>query len=317
MSMEIKSFGIEQADCFLIKIEESGKHFNLLVDCGKEGLLNKIKEELNGETLNGVVITHIDADHIRGAIDLMEKGEESIIRNKTFFLYNKYDESLISYEQGQKLFELIKQHNREKLLIKSYASNYFRENEVLRRRCKGSELPVWLLSKKQRALIDRCSLEKNVVYITILSPDIITLKKFMRSWNENKKNSSLQNKSSIVFLLEFNDRSILMLGDGMVTYVERELENIKGLTHIDYIKISHHGALNNNKGLVNIINKYKCEHAVVTIKGNQNNEKKHPSRELIKELEAAGCYLYTSTEYECDDNDDEIKYIVVKDKLVV
>lgn len=314
--MEIKSFAIQQADCFLIKIEESKKYFNLLVDCGKTGLQDAIKDELGDKILDGVVVTHVDTDHISGIIDLLEKNQNNIITNKTFFLYNKYDESLISYEQGRKLYERIKQYNHNKLLIKSYAGNYYKENEIIQRRSNKTDLPVRLLSLTQRSLIERKSLEKGTVYITMLSPDISILKKFMRNWSKEQKSAEYQNRSSIVFLLEFNEKSILMLGDAMVADVEKHLKQIKGLKKIDYIKISHHGAKDNNKGLADIARTYSCNKTAVTIKEAQDQEKTHPSRDLIAELERAGCSIYTSTKYTYTGLD-EVSHIQINDSIVV
>lgn len=316
MGVEIKSFAIQQADCFLIKIEESEKYFNLLVDCGKTGLQDAIKDELGDKVLNGIVVTHVDDDHISGIIDLLEKNQNNIINNKTFFLYNKYDESLISYEQGRKLYEQIKQYNHNILLIKSYARNYYKENEVIQRRSKKTDLPVRLLSLTQRSLIERKSLEKDTVYITMLSPDISILKKFMRKWSINQKSAEYQNRSSIVFLLEFNEKSILMLGDAMVADMEKHLKQIKGLEKIDYIKISHHGAKDSNKGLADIVSMYHCNKTAVTIKEAQDHEKTHPSRDLIVELESAGCSIYTSTEYTCTGLD-IISHIQISDRIAI
>lgn len=316
MGVEIKSFAIQQADCFLIKIEESGKYFNLLVDCGKKGLHNAIENELGDKVLNGVVATHVDDDHIIGIIDMLEKNPNKIINKKTFFLYNKYDESLICYEKGRKLYEQIKQYKHNKLLIKSYAGNYYKENEVIQRRSQKTDLPVQLLSLTQRSLIDRKSLKKDTVYITMISPEISILKKFMRKWNIDQKSAEYQNRSSIVFLMEFNEKSILMLGDAMVADVDKRLKHIKGLEKIDYIKISHHGAKDNNKGLVDIVSRYHCKKTAVTIKTAQDHEKTHPSRDLITELESAGCSIYTSTEYTCTVGD-VISHIRINDRIVV
>lgn len=316
MGVEIKSFAIQQADCFLIKIEQGEKYFNLLVDCGKTGLLDAIKVELGDKVLNGVVVTHVDSDHISGIIELLEKQQIKIINKKTFFLYNKYDESLISYEQGRKLYEQIKQYNKSKLLIKSYARNYNKENEVIQRRSKKIDLPVQLLSLTQRSLRERKDLKKDTVYITMLSPDVLILKKCMRKWSINQKSEEYQNRSSIVFLLEFNEKSILMLGDAMVSDVEKPLKQIKGLEKIDYIKISHHGAIDNNKGLADIASMYRCNKAAVTIKEAQDHEKTHPSRDLLDELKNAGCSIYTSTAYTCTGSD-VISYIQIKDRIVV
>lgn len=39
------------------------------------------------------------------------------------------------------------------------------------------------------------------------------------------------------------------MGDGIVKEVYEILKEFKGVEHIDYIKLSHHGAKNNNEGI--------------------------------------------------------------------
>lgn len=317
MGITIKSFDIGRADCFLIKIEEQGKYFNLLVDCGKKGLYSEIESELGNRRLNGIVATHVDDDHIIGLIELLKNVKQDIVSSNTFIIYNKYDESLISYRKGKILHETIKEQLGQKLLIKSYAGNYHRENKVIRRRNIVTELPVQILSKKQRMLRERSVLKRNTVYLTMLSPDIDALKKFMRNWSKNDQNGEITNQSSIAFLLEFNEKSILMLGDAYVSDACKELEKFRGLNRIDYIKIAHHGSIENNKGLTEIVERYQSKVATVTIPNIQDEEQKHPNRKLIEELKEVGCQLYTSTNYICNDLKDMIHYVKVKDEITI
>ena len=316
MGIEIRSFAIGQADCFLIKIEKGGRKFNLLVDCGKVGLYEEIMVELGDDALDGVVVTHIDNDHIIGIIDLLRESKQEMFSTETFFIYNKYDESLISYENGRVLLEVIKEKIGQKLLIKSYARNYHKENSVIKRRRKEAKLPVQILSKKQRMLKDRKSLEKNVVYLTMLSPEMETLKKFMRNWKGKKENASITNKSSIAFLLEFNDKSILMLGDSYVSEACKDLDKLRGLEHIDFVKISHHGAAQNNKGLPEIVKKYSCKVAVVTMRKEQDSKLTHPDRNLIGMLNMEGCQVYTSTKYKSENVSDMVNRIKIQGKWI-
>lgn len=317
MGIVVKSFDVGQGDFFLIKVSDAtGKYFNLMVDCGKTNVLEDLKDALNGQRLNGIVVTHVDNDHIVGVIDLLENCETYDFLNNVFIIYNKYDETLITYDKGNKLHEEIRRRLSQKMLIKSYARNYNRENKVIERRRKKEELPVHILSKVQRGLMSADMLEKEHVYITLLSPDIDTLKKLMRNWKKVtesstkvQEDSELKNQSSISFLLEFNEKKVLMMGDGTVKDVYEILKEFKGVENIDYIKLSHHGARNNNEGIEKFVDTFSCKKYGVTIKEGQTGETKHPNRDVIKGLFERGCHIYTSTDYECAEPTDWVHRI--------
>jgi len=325
MGIIVKSFDVGQRDFFLIKVSNSaGKYFNLMVDCGKTDKSKELKEALNGQRLNGIVVTHVDDDHIIGVIDLLENDEYCVSLDAAFIIYNKYDETLITYEKGNKLYQEIKRRLSQKMLLKSYARNYGRENKAIERKRKKEELPVHILSKVQRALMNAAMLEEDNLYITLLSPDIDTLKRFMRDWkkvNENTKkiqeNWKLKNQSSITFLLEFNGKRLLMLGDGIVSETFEALKDIRGVETIDYIKLSHHGAGNSNEGIEKFVTNYSCKKFGVTIKDSQDGEKSHPNRDIIKILVDQGCHIYTSTNYQCADINDLVHKIEIQSEIIL
>jgi beta-lactamase superfamily II metal-dependent hydrolase len=79
MSIVIKCYPAKNGDCFLISfwvIEEEKRH--LLIDCGYvDTFQNYLKDDLikisaSGEVLEKLILTHIDADHIQGAIRLLK-----------------------------------------------------------------------------------------------------------------------------------------------------------------------------------------------------------------------------------------------------
>lgn len=316
--IKIKSFDIERADCFLITVTDGkGLFFNLLVDCGRMGMADRIKKALSGQKLNGIVVTHVDDDHIEGVVDLVEHYNANTFLKDAFIIYNKYDESLVSYEKGRILLLEIQKQLSQKLLIKSYARNYNRENKVLERRRKKNQLPVYMLSKVQRELINERMMKKDTVYITLLSPDINTLKKFMRNWKALKKNAPLTNQSSISFLLEYGGKRLLMTGDAVMKDVLEALRGIHNIDKIDFVKISHHGAENSNQGIEELVDKYSCKEYMVTISQAQTGEGRHPSRNLIEKLTDKGCRIYTSTDYICMDAGDTIHRIIKQGEIVL
>ena len=158
----------------------------------------------------------------------------------------------------------------------------------------------------------------------MLSPNIDTLKKLMRNWKnvtessaKVKEDSNLKNQSSISFLLEFNKKKVLMMGDGIVKEVYEILKEFKGVEHIDYIKLSHHGAKNNNEGIEKFVDTFSCKQYGVTIKKGQTGENKHPDRDIIKGLFERGCKIYTSTDYECTEPTDLVHRIEKKSEIGV
>lgn len=84
----IKSYPVKGGDCFLINYEK----INILIDTGYKDTSNKLIEDLRnmsqkGESINLLILTHIDNDHIGGAISLLE--EENIIKIDEVW-YNGY-----------------------------------------------------------------------------------------------------------------------------------------------------------------------------------------------------------------------------------
>lgn len=76
----LEVFPASYGDCMLLRIEEPGvKVKNILIDCGlaktyKDFLKPKLKElKKMGEEIDLLIITHIDADHITGAINLLKE----------------------------------------------------------------------------------------------------------------------------------------------------------------------------------------------------------------------------------------------------
>ena len=104
--IKIYNFQVGQADCILVHFEEhideiepndvtEKRYFNLLIDGAykKDKIHKKLCDELDKESIQGSVVTHVDEDHISGIIGLVEKKKKMI--ENAFLLFNKYDESLI------------------------------------------------------------------------------------------------------------------------------------------------------------------------------------------------------------------------------
>lgn len=296
--IKIKNFDVGKADSILLHFErkdqnlDEKKYFNLLIDGGhaKDEIREKLEEVLGEEKLHGIVVTHIDRDHISGVLDLVSRKNKLDFSN-TFVLFNKYDETMISYLQAEKLAVELKSSFKEELLVKSYAKLYSVEDNKKLNSAKDndSELSVNLMSYKQRKKYSK--LDENKVNITILGPDIEYLNKFMQNWKDKIVNAEITNRSSIMILIEFNDIKVLLTGDGYIDEIKESLKQLE-LEKIDVIKASHHGAKENNKGLIDIVEDYKCGIVFFTITGTDDNN--HPDIDLVKELYDKKCALHCS-----------------------
>ncbi|PQA54446.1 AVAST type 1 anti-phage system MBL fold metallo-hydrolase Avs1a [Siphonobacter curvatus] len=90
MNINIKTYPAKNGDCFLISfggVNDSKKH--LIIDCGYVDTIKKyLKKDLiriaeKGEVIEKLIITHIDKDHIQGAIRLLkDNNSEAFIEIK-------------------------------------------------------------------------------------------------------------------------------------------------------------------------------------------------------------------------------------------
>lgn len=286
--IKIINFDVGQADCILVHFEKGNKenntyqYFNLLVDGGykNNNIELKLKNCLGGEKIQGIVVTHVDRDHISGISGMVSDNMEEI--QDAFLLFNKYDENLISYNDAKVLAEQFQKMFSSNIQIKSYEESF--PLELMEKiNCSKEFLNIEIMSLGQRRKCPHVDVEK--VIITILAPSIDNITKFMRNWHGDKVNPQITNRSSIVLLLEFDGKAVLMSGDGQYSEIRDALSQIKNLERIDIMKAAHHGAEQNNIGLKELAIKYHCSEIFFTIDEKKYLCKKtHPNLDLLKEL---------------------------------
>ena len=92
-------------------------------------------------------------------------------------------------------------------------------------------------------------------------------------------------RSSIAFLLKCPDVTILLLADSRPEVIVESLKRLgfsKNLPlEVDYVKVSHHGSLNNTSQ--ELLGYIKCDKYLISTNGGVSNHK-HPSRETIARL---------------------------------
>ncbi|KLE15326.1 MBL fold metallo-hydrolase [Clostridium sp. C8] len=124
-NIEIMSFPASYGESFLVKIQQEKKYYNILIDCGFKDTYRKyIKPEvLECKRIDLAIFTHIDDDHISGALELFS--DEEILNKVTIgeiwfndlfkFAIHKKLQYTNSIESKDKSLDFMHNNNRESL----------------------------------------------------------------------------------------------------------------------------------------------------------------------------------------------------------
>jgi len=119
--------------------------------------------------------------------------------------------------------------------------------------------------------------EKLTVQQYISSEDFMDINSYADSKYE--KDSSLANKTSFSFLLTYEDKSFLMLGDSHIETILDWLRKKDDLLSLDAVKVSHHGSkFNINREFLELID---CNRYLISTNGKKHN---HPDIETLARI---------------------------------
>lgn len=286
---EIINLGKGLGDCFFIHIKnELDWECVILVDgrtgSENEGFFDELKAKIDiYEKIDYMVVTHIDSDHVGGIIKLLQLPVTDPVRKKlekTIVIYNYVTRNVINYDHAEILERELLSHT----VISTSRKNYTTYcSPVLK-----------ILSFEKRTKFDVSAGNKRCAYLTLLHPDKAGIDEVYQDYEEKlrkgEKNPRLKlvNKQSIAFLLEFKDKKVLFPGDGEMKLLIKKVEEMKNMetAKIDLIKIPHHGAKENNEGLVDFAKKHQCTRFIVTGEKiwSRTNLRLHPAVELLDDM---------------------------------
>ncbi|WP_419880518.1 MBL fold metallo-hydrolase [Peribacillus sp. B-H-3] len=252
----VKMFPANNGDCFLVSLGlENRKH--ILIDCGyTETYRDFLKKELlnianNGEAIDLMVITHIDQDHILGALAFLEENNNDPFIEIKEIWHNSYRHLQFEKEKVEKITEQeLTILNREVELGSSF----------LRHRIGQAGIRHEDISAKQGSMLAALILEggylwnesfggkavnyenKNPVVkdqysLTLLSPNTDKLKRLSRTWlrelKKQKMNFSLSNEQIFddayeFYLIRQEEQKVLEsnISSSASIYDEINIENI-------------------------------------------------------------------------------------------
>lgn len=295
--MKIDFLQANHGDSVLVSYQSNGENRNILIDGGSSatyssrsgrhiryGSLKKSIEAIKdkNEKIDLLVLTHVDDDHIAGILKWFESYEFSAdLINKVWFnagkLINKqfqknlendnnielaiYNSSNTSIGQGITFEERITEHNLwyEKIIK---AGDVFEE--------LGAKFTILSPSEDElKKLLIKWEKEAPDTLTSGRENDYIKTLEELMSTDEFKEDASIHNGSSIAFLLEIEDKKILLLADAFPSVVSQSLESlgysIENPLKVDIVKLSHHGSKGNTGNeLLDLID---CEKFVISTNG--------------------------------------------------
>jgi beta-lactamase superfamily II metal-dependent hydrolase len=277
----------------------------ILVDSGRKDtakhLIDRVAE-LGTPQFELFVMTHIDSDHIGGAIPFLQAPEMGATFNDIWFNGWKQLRGFLAVREGELFSKVLSDPERGFPWNRAVTNSAHEvpqpivvpEGGTLPRVTLDGGMELTLLSPSPKDL-HRLALDWQQA-LKELDPDrllrarrpapIDDLSAFrLEPLAEKKPNSdrSKANGSSIAFLAEYGGRSVLLTGDahvgGLVKSIrallrERKMEGEK--LSVDALKISHHGSANGlTKALLNLV---ECPRYLVSTNGDTHY---HPDREAM------------------------------------
>ncbi len=300
--LRIEILPAEYGDALWIEYGAKASPRRILIDCGtpgvfKSALADRIRAVPEGKRVFELfVVTHIDADHIGGAVQLLRARKKLKVQLKdVWFNGYKHLNDLLGAEMGEELSSEIKKQgltwngkfggravrvpdggplpviNLDGGLKLTLLSPYAKQLEALE--------PVWEDECRKAGLIPGATIEsegENEADDILGEIDVVDLAE-----SAFKEDTSKPNASSIAFLLDYGKRRILFGADAYASVLLQSLALLPGAKplKLDAFKAAHHGSRGNiNKALLEAV---KCANFVISTNGKKFS---HPSKEAIARM---------------------------------
>lgn len=291
--MKLKVFEASKGDSFALSWGEQSE-FNILIDAGIFGTYRFIKEFLREKnTLEAIIATHVDYDHIGGFIRLFQDNELPINLNFPVYIntpdliLTPEETDLVNYNHGEVLTKKLDEKNIERIPL------YVGMNKDNTLEIKG--LKIHIISPNGtilKELVEKWSASE-ILQVQILEDEISGKvgkeSKALRSAEEilselevvHDWKTDIINSSSIAFIAEYNKKNILFLADSNPDIVCEQLD-VMGYTETnpliaECVKLGHHGSKYNTTQ--NLLKRIKTNSFILSTNG--TGPYYHPNRETI------------------------------------
>jgi beta-lactamase superfamily II metal-dependent hydrolase len=269
----------EFGDSMLIEYGTNAHPKYLLIDGGPTGvydnfLRQSIIDIVGTAKLEAAVVTHVDADHIKGVLDLLAELKSQQDNGQNHFLEihdlwlntfsNTIDTTNTLTNRINSLFSNAAA-NGVQMASTAIAVNGIKEGNKLTTLCNILAIPM--NTPAPQGVIRVGSPNAPLLYdnltVTTVGPTQENLDELQREWEEwlaerenemaagnfnilSMSDRSVPNLSSIAFLVAGDGRTILFTGDGRGDHLLQGLKKKNLLTNgrikVDVLKVAHHGS---------------------------------------------------------------------------
>ena len=303
-------------DCLLLTYGTSSSPHQVLIDGGPYYAFSHLAQRIDSlaasaSTIELFVVTHVDADHIDGAVKLLGAKSEKLMIEDIWFNGWRHlappTDDLLGPVHGEMLSALI-QHRRVPWNVAFRGSPVaIRDNFTPREVALKGGLTLTLLSPTVDGLSDLRKVWAKELVKAGLEPDscAAALKKLRQSARLRPPpdllgdtrpdvpslagspfvgDTSEANASSIAFLAEFEGKRCLFTGDAhpdvLVRSIRKHLQtHNKTKLEVDAVKLSHHGGKGNTSP--ELLQLLDCRRFLISSNGNSY---KHPHQETIARI---------------------------------
>lgn len=273
--IKIHMLPAKEGDFMWLEYGEECYKSHILVDGGVSetgNIFAKVVEYIysKNEYIEALILTHIDYDHIQGVIEGLEKLSKDLLKRVIKRIVFNTSEGI----EKAKVTKIKAGSNWEEVIKVNTSSQGYGVGEAISL--------IALLKKKE--LIDRLIdfvVAGEIIDIAmkakikVISPGYSELEKLVSNWEEYTCNHdpvayasnfelseqnltdlkhetllydcSVNNRSSIAFIFEYNNSKIVFLGDSIPSVCLKGLQKQKIVLpyNVDAVKISHHGSRSN------------------------------------------------------------------------
>jgi len=294
MGIRFEFFEAGCGDSILVSTDDGT---NILID---GGVLSTYQDEISYrlddiDKLDLVVVTHIDNDHICGVMELLNDKYNSPKIKKFWFnmaskemMFNSNSNNEIGQGQGSLFTHFI-----SKLQIPYMNNIYLDENQKNNIFYISSDIKITLLSPFEKDLEKLREKWNNNEVLRDCNGRNVEIGGTNRPVDRRELNklydikfgleTSSTNKTSIAFILEYEDKKFLLLADADIRVVNNQLKKLgyskSNKLSVEFVKLSHHGSKKNiNSEFLDLIE--TDTFMTLTDGTHPNNSKyKHPDKE--------------------------------------
>lgn len=270
--MNIKFLKAGSGDSILIQHNSK----NIIIDGGNDSksLISEVDKIIeSNQVIDLIIVTHHDDDHIKGIIELVKYIEkyprikcsdffkEMLFNSPNKILQKKDKNNYLSYQQAFDLEELLLENN-----INWNGCN--EESESI----EFDGLEIDFLSPTKLDLESYAMSSGAYLTSDFKSDWESSLYKLDKHINDDSLDISNPNRSSIVIILKYNGKKILLPGDVTPSRLDAILQKLIGTEpscYFDLIKLPHHGSYRSLSET--ILKKINCNNFVISANGKKQN----------------------------------------------